>query len=530
MKKTYAFALASGMLMLGSCASDAPEAPNTPATPANGEAVGYVKIVFDSPAGTRADGDETLPAYSDANATADELKIENAAFLFYDAKGEYISTVYVDEQDLLTDHNNVNTCAVVKITDANVAQVACVLNGERSGLGDGDTSPVKGHGYDSDINDPDKYDVSFYRKNNNTGAFYMSSSKYWDGDENPTYLQPIPHGGLVATPEEAAELVGDKAVRLYVERYVAKVKISQTVLAGTATTMDPLTGEKKDQVKVTTDDGTVVTCTATFEPEYATLTAYRNKAYTLKQIAKNWSAIETLGLSSVANDITNFRSNWVTDVAGDLQYPSLTNVKSSTNKNKFGNILYPFENRGTNSKEYTNIVVAGKYTFKDADGNDIVTDGETFYLVGIGDSFQIYTTEADAITAMFGDPETDELVKETTTANDNKTWTGWMKLVNKTSKAEVNAIRCMKYNGGYGYYTKPIDRFVIGGTNYRAIVRNTFYQISVDQITGMGTGIPDDNQPIIPITPPDPSKQNYYVHIGVYVNPWAVVDTQSVKW
>lgn len=529
MKKTYAFALASGMLMLGSCASDAPEAPNTPATPANGEAVGYVKIVFDSPAGTRADGDETLPAYADANATADELKIENAAFLFYDANDNYLSTVYVDESDLLTDHNNVNTCAVVKITDANAAKVACVLNGERMGQAEGDEADVKGHGYNSNINDATTYDVANYRKDNNTGAFYMSSSKYWDDNDEPTFLQPIPHGGLVSTPEAAAELVGDKAVRLYVERYVAKVKISQTILGQNATTMDPLTGEKKDQVKFTKDDGTVVTCTATFEPEYATLTAYRNRAYTLKQISPEWSAVEELGIASVANDAANFRSHWVTTVAGALQYPSLTNVKSNTNKNKFGNILYPFENRGGNSKEYTNIVVAGKYTFKDADGNDIVTDGQTFYLVGIGDSFQVYTTEADAITAMFGDPETDELVKETTTANNNLNWTGWMKLVNKTSKAEVNAIRCMKYNGGYGYYTKPIDRFVIGGTNYRAIVRNTFYQISVDQITGMGTGIPDDDQPIIPVTPPDPSKQNYYVHIGVYVNPWATVN-QSVKW
>ena len=529
MKKTYAFALASGMLMLGSCASDAPEAPNTPATPANGEAVGYVKIVFDSPAGTRADGDETLPAYSDANATADELKIENAAFLFYDAKGGYLSTVYVDEQDLLTDHNNVNTCAVVKITNANVAQVACVLNGERSGKGEGDEAAVVGHGYNSDINVASTYDVSYYRKNNNTGAFYMSSSKYWDDNDEIKYLQPIPHGGLVSTPEEAAELVGDKAVRLYVERYVAKVKISQTVLPETATTMDPLTGEKKDQVKYTNEEGKMVTCTATFEPEYATLTAYRPKAYTLKQIGE-WSDVSENPFRNNFHDAANFRSSYVAKADGDLVYPSLTNVKANSNKNKFGNTLYPFENTHGTDKEATNIVVAGKYTFKDADGNDIVTDGETFYLVGIGDSFQIYTTEADAITAMFGNPETDELVKEFTTANDNKTWTGWMKLVNKTSKAEVNAIRCMKYNGGYGYYTKAINRFTRDGQYYNAIIRNTFYQVSVDQITGMGTGIPDDNQPIIPVTPPDPSKQNYYVHIGVYVNPWQTVDTQSVKW
>lgn len=522
MKKTYAFALTAGLLLLGSCAANEPDGGTSSTTPTNGEAIGYVKIVFDSPAGTRAE-------YSDVNATADELKIENAAFLFYDANGNYLTTVYVDEDDLLTDHNNVNSCAVVKITDPSVAQVACVLNGERLGQGEGDEAAVAGHGYNSDINDASTYDVSYYRKSANTGAFYMSSSKYWDGNDHVKYLQPIPAGGLVSTPEAAAELQGDKAIRLYVERYVAKVKISQTVLAEGATTMNPLTGTKENQVMYTDAEGNVSTCTATFEPEYAALTAYRNKAYTLKQIARNWSEIEELGISEVANDADNFRSNWVSTVTGSLQYPTLANVKANTNKNKFGDTLYPFENRGGNSKEYTSVVVAGKYTFKDGDGKDIVTDGTTFYLVGIGDSFQIYTSETDAISAMFGNAETDELAKDFTTDGDNKTWTGWMKLVNKTTKAEVNAIRCMKYNGGYGYYTKAIDRFVIGGSNYRAIVRNTFYSLSVDQITGMGTGIPDDAQPIIPVTPPDPSKQNYYIHLGVYVNPWVTV-SQSIKW
>ena len=56
------------------------------------------------------------------------------------------------------------------------------------------------------------------------------------------------------------------------------------------------------------------------------------------------------------------------------------------------------------------------------------------------------------------------------------------------------------------------------------LVRNHSYSIVVDKIKGLGNGIPDPNEPIVPPTDPE----EYYIGAKIIVLNWAVVPTQHV--
>ncbi len=99
-----------------------------------------------------------------------------------------------------------------------------------------------------------------------------------------------------------------------------------------------------------------------------------------------------------------------------------------------------------------------------------------------------------------------------------------------------------KYNAGAAYFNIPVKHFGwyrAANTNKNAaemnwskvrvgdfgIVRNHSYNVSVSEIIGLGTGIGDPNNPIVP-----PAQENrYYVAYSVNILKWAVVPTQNVK-
>lgn len=58
------------------------------------------------------------------------------------------------------------------------------------------------------------------------------------------------------------------------------------------------------------------------------------------------------------------------------------------------------------------------------------------------------------------------------------------------------------------------------------IVRNHVYTINVNSITGLGTGIRNVNDPLLPSA----DKIGYNIHFDVYIQKWAVLPTQIVSW
>ena len=519
MKKSYAFALMSGLLMLGSCASDAPEYPQMDPIDEEGN-IGYIRFNINN-SDTRANTEGT-----DAGI-ADESAIDHIDFLFTGVDNQPFK-VRVEKGDI--EGNK----AIVKLPKM-PKYVAVIVNG---------------NGSYNNITDLTLASYAVDRYTNPNAAenqqFYMSSSRYWDNSHNKVHRTDI-SASQVYKSEDAAK--AGTAVSLTVERYVAKVNVKSEVEL-TDGAINPLTGDHEHDVKNNGADAKI-----TFTPEYVFLTGVNDKAFRVKDLP-DWSVMDQMDLEDWCNDFGGKRSFWVGNTAGTVQFQTLNQLNGTTANTDtwakwtkaYGDdkVFYPFENRQENDENNSNpnyrakktsVVVAGKYTVKDADGADLADTDGSFYLVAFENQFTVCKTEADAIKAM-GGTTTDVLVPEGANStdlvpgelayNDNKWtgWTGWMKI-----KGNNNVIRCIKYNGGYGYYSKAIVRVTTADdTSYEAIVRNHLYTINIKGISGMGVGIPDPDQPIINIPNPDPTEQNYFLNMTVTVAPWKVVPAQDAEW
>lgn len=102
------------------------------------------------------------------------------------------------------------------------------------------------------------------------------------------------------------------------------------------------------------------------------------------------------------------------------------------------------------------------------------------------------------------------------------------------------------FDGGKAYYNVPIQHLgfyspknenagkspLTGEFNWEkvksgefGIVRNHSYTIEATKISGLGNGIPNPNDPIVPPTEPE-----YYIGARINVLNWAIVPKQTVEW
>ncbi|MDE6258920.1 MAG: fimbria major subunit [Muribaculaceae bacterium] len=512
MKKTYALALASGLLLLGSCTNDAPETPQYDPIDAEGN-IGYIRFNINN-SDTRANSEAT-----DKGETY-ESAIDHIDFLFTDVNNQPFK-VRVEKDSIR------GTQATVKLPRM-PKYVAAIVNG---------------NGNYENITDLTQASHAVDHYTNPTAGenqqFYMSSSRYWDNTaaHNKVYRTNI-SASQVYKSWEAAKT--GTPVAITVERYVAKVNVKSEIEL-TNGTLDPMTGDHEHDIKNGGADAKV-----SFEPEYVFLTGVNDKGFRIKDLP-DYSWMEQNDLEEWGNDAGGKRSFWVGNTAGTVQFQTL-NILNGTTANtetwaKWSKaindtkVFYPFENNQSSYAKKTSVVVAGKYSVTDAAGKSLADTDGTFYLVAFENQFTVCKTEAEAVKAM-GGATTDVLVPEganstdldiATTPYSNNAWTGWtgwMKI-----KGSNNVIRCIKYNGGYGYYSKEIVRtYAADETPYEAIVRNHLYTINIKGISGMGVGIPDPDQPIINIPTPDPSAQNYFLNMSVTVAPWKVVPAQNTEW
>lgn len=136
-----------------------------------------------------------------------------------------------------------------------------------------------------------------------------------------------------------------------------------------------------------------------------------------------------------------------------------------------------------------NRVVPGRYRFLQLKDKENI-EKDKFFVLKEGEFVDITATDVDM----------DEL-------NTN--------LFESTHSAEF-------YNGGKAYFSVPIEQFgMTNGTiavGTYGIVRNHSYKITVDGINGMGTGIGDPENPIVPPT----ETLEYYVSAKINVLAWRV--------
>lgn len=521
MKKIYAFALASGLMMLGSCSSDMPENPQFEPIDEEGN-IGYIRIDFPG----MEDGTRALDTNS---ATADEKEIENAAFVFYCGNGQYF-TRYAKKDRQATDqaywiatdgNHRGDRCAVVKLPRLPLS-VAVVVNGEKSE-------------YANDLNEG--YSVTKYCKGNNK-LFYMSSARYWDTSNALTNQTPITADKIFKTEEDAIKATDAdgniSAIAINVEHYVAKVNIKHNYTDNKYKLTD---GQLDPQAQKEEVEGAVVR----FKPEYQFLTSTSTSTTTIKKLPEFSTLATPVQNWADLNDPVNRHSSWLRNEESPRQvhWPTLAELQAGTlhlghSSLAYGSTapIYAFDNRDNDYGRRTSVVICGKYTVTSASdpSQSLAAADGSFWLVAFQDKFTVYSSELDAIKAMGGEEgdtlEPDVILpdnqNELSGRNDGAwtSWTGWMKIKGKNFET-----RCVKYSGGYGYYSKPINHF----STYDMVVRNHYYDISVNGIAGMGVGIPSPNDPIVPVVPPNPDDQNYWLHMSVKVLDWRTI-TNDVEW
>lgn len=112
----------------------------------------------------------------------------------------------------------------------------------------------------------------------------------------------------------------------------------------------------------------------------------------------------------------------------------------------------------------------------------------------------------------------------------------------EANRALYGVLSVEKYHNGYAFFAVPIEHIwgktdkdgnatpKIGDKGFSAqlgqygIVRNHFYQLKINGISGIGTGIGDPNSPIVP----NVDEEKYYVKTEMRVMKWRMMPEQQV--
>jgi hypothetical protein len=74
------------------------------------------------------------------------------------------------------------------------------------------------------------------------------------------------------------------------------------------------------------------------------------------------------------------------------------------------------------------------------------------------------------------------------------------------------------------YTNQELDKLIEGKLGYYGVVRNHYYKITINDITGLGHGIMDPDEPIVPN---DEKEDEYYISAKVNILSWKVVNQTS---
>ena len=530
----------------------------------------------------------TLSGYNDGDAN--EYNVESADMALYAIESSdtvCVGTEHFTKEQLQFAKSGTNLDAVTSVS----AVVTIPANATTPTLAlailndcDGHTVPTIGSKY----SDFEKNPVTATATGILHGNFMMTNSTFENGTVSQS-LAPI-------DPKSISSNVGVKATTtttIYVERVNAKVELSMPltsegtygtyVVPDVTTQLPTITFSNGDILAVTGWDLTV------------TNKSYYPVKVVGTDNATDWSKDIKYQMATLWNDATNHRSYWAVDpnyynttvpvlkgMGSDFNYKTTQEITSGLSATTSDNIKYCLENTfnvsGQNKNQTTAVIIKGAYTLNGvAAGSDLYRISGTVYsLSGI----QTYLAERLAANGYTVDGTTPIVASSITIVNNTAT-----NLL--TVGYSANANNVMK--GGTGGTPKNINDAIIAiyGTNKRAIsfypkgecfysvqiknfgddiklynpdgtdfvykndnnlhginssdklgrygvVRNTWYKISINSISGIGASVPED--PTQPINPdpnypdptdptPDPTPDdtnNYYINAQINILPWAV--------
>ena len=567
MKIKHLFGLAVIAAMTASCSSNEDLGTAGPGTGTNETGVGYATFTINLPStsgstsgarGTRATAGE--PSFDEG--TADEYAVNDATLLVFQKDGEdykYIETVDLGSMEPWTKQDPANsgitTTATVtaKLTNAAVGEsgnyyALILLNNNVDATKKKVTLPTATTDtYANWSKTADNANADNYLKHDN--GFFMANAPKYVADGEPETLVKISH---IYASKKQAEI--SAATTVYVERGLAKV----TMKDFTTTGYDIADGTYKDanvkinswQLDVTNKSTFPVHQTAGLKTSWTDIWANArfydvSTTFAFKRVYWGTDPNYNTDLSTVGACETAFnmiKNNEVKGEAGEThpQYClentfDLNNMKQGqTTRVVFKAVFTPKGFTGTEKTFYkignntalwkeadleTQIKAKAQEVLKESDASKVTVtlNAPTNNLTEAGVHLvaAANVTHVGATTAL-----TEDQVKAINT-----------KLGLKEKTAEEEKVGISTYYNGEAYYIARIKHFneltpwTTGepyGTNNEkylgryGVLRNNWYELSVNKVTGLG-------YPDVPeVKPTDPDDENeQYINVAVKILDWA---------
>lgn len=549
------FGMAVMATALVACSSNDDLASNGNEGNQTGEAYASFRINLPTTSGTRADDPKPgTPSFDEG--TAAEYEVKNGTILIFDNAGKFVTSAQLGTMNPWTDvkSDGVTTAAIatVQLNGVKVGgdyQALVLLNNDAEATTSKVALPAVGVSYADWSKDASKVSVDNYTK---TDYIFMANApKYIDATSDPTTLVKV--NNICASREEAQ---AKAATTVYVERGLAKVTMQNyktggyEIAAGTTYAGDKvkITDWKLDVTNKSTypvhqTDGLKTAWREIWgEPRFADAT---NKSFKRVYWGEdpNYSGSALKNLTACQTAFNMIKNSEVKGETGtDHPQYCLENT---------------FDLANMMQGQTTRVVFKAVYTPKALEG----TTEKTFYKIGNNTAIwtkanletQIHTVAVTAMGITTAAEQAKYVVKLDATDNnisgeagqhlikaENITYTGEA----SNSKVDQTAINTINeklglsadagiatYLNGEAYYIARIKHFNeltpwTAGTPYNGdnnaflgrygVLRNNWYDLSVESISGLGyPEVPE----VKPTVPDDENDQ--YINVEVKILSWA---------
>jgi hypothetical protein len=563
--------MALAAFAFAACSDDNDETLD-PSSAGNNSGAKYMAInIVTNSSDTRATADETTDGGSSATTTdnrfnngdGNEYQVENMLFYFFDdlgnafpvsstADGEYVNykvPTEIGDAEESEEANITQTHSVVAIEPKTIgtlpSQVVVVLNYT--------FAPTN-----CTLSELRIQVINSGQGNINSNTCMLMSNSVYQDKTGIVYATHISSEYLKDSKTEAE----GSPVNIYVERVAAKVttayKINGKEWESTETTPQPVFPvlDEKGTANKKIDVYNSSTTKTTYKNLYVRIVGYNLINNAKKStLMKNVTGYDNF--PTEWNDANNYRSYWATTnlteeinkTTGEIITTDIDNQKykySGVGENVSAT-YYPLENTlsGTDAKN-TGLIFAAQ--IEDENGNTVpLVRMLTQYYTPAGAkkaiasylSGQLYTNPAGETdqTALTADDF--ELVPTTT---DDYYSTIQLKNQNETDKKyaincyaegssdtltakEIQKIigklpKIMYWNEGKCYYYTTITHLPgviqMNGKDVYGVVRNHWYELTINNILGLGTPVPSDD----PVTPTRPTEEEWYLSTTINMLAW----------
>ncbi len=447
-----------------------------------------VNIVNPSAASSRA--------ADDANGTDEENAVNSALFVFFKDGGAYVdaSEVGADEFEWAEGTGPAskisNAVIVLSKPSSYPTSVLALLN---TGM---TVNDVKGKNLSAIQTIVEDY-------SDTANGFVMSNSVYKDGSKE-VVATPLSDSNIQSTQDLAKE----NPVTISVERVLAKVSV-----------------EESASLTITGKDGKLDGNDVTLVPEIIgyQLVQTNPKSYLLKNIE---------GMSDSWNDAANYRSYWAKSYTPDSYgYCSYNDVKEDNSY-----LAYCHEN--TTAKAST-LLVTAKIKPQGATGEAVtIIKYKGMYYTEEGLNTYINSQMKDCYYTVSASGESVEKSNDWSSyievvasdATDAEPWAVMIQLKDYPENATAEEIAAadavidgldegMQWTDGSSYFYVEVKHDA--ATDLSAVIRNHFYQLTINSIEGLGTPVYDPDKVIDEFE--KPTDEEYYIAAKIQILKWKIV-------